>query len=43
MIMMRLWVAEYREQLGKENIIRLTEGTHEKVMMIDAVTLLVGS
>lgn len=36
-------VAEYREQLGKENIIRLTEGTHEKVMMIDGRYIVLGS
>lgn len=36
-------VAEYREQLGKDNIIRLTEGTHEKVLLIDGRYIVLGS
>ena len=32
-----------RSYLGKENIIRLTEGTHEKVMMIDGRYIVIGS
>lgn len=36
-------VAEYREQLGKDNVIRLTEGTHEKVLMIDGRYIVLGS
>ncbi|CDL84197.1 AAA domain-containing protein [Xenorhabdus szentirmaii] len=36
-------IAEYREQLGKGNIIRLTEGTHEKVLMIDGRYIILGS
>ena len=36
-------VAEYREKLGKENVIRLTEGTHEKVIMIDGRYIVLGS
>ncbi len=36
-------IAEYQEKLGKENIIRLTEGTHEKVIMIDGRYIVLGS
>lgn len=36
-------IAEYREQLGKDNVIRLTEGTHEKVLMIDGRYIVLGS
>ncbi|MFD1804312.1 AAA domain-containing protein [Mixta tenebrionis] len=36
-------VAEYRERLGKENVIRLPEGTHEKVLMIDGRYIVLGS
>ncbi|QHM73821.1 AAA domain-containing protein [Mixta intestinalis] len=36
-------VAEYSEKLGKENVIRLPEGTHEKVLMIDGRYLVLGS
>lgn len=36
-------ISEYREQLGKDNVIRLTEGTHEKVLMIDGRYIVLGS
>jgi hypothetical protein len=36
-------VAEYREQLGRDNVIRLPEGTHEKVLMIDGRYIVLGS
>ncbi|WP_244947289.1 AAA domain-containing protein [Cronobacter turicensis] len=36
-------VAEYKEKLGKENVIRLKEGTHEKVLMIDGRYIVLGS
>ncbi|MFC3395040.1 AAA domain-containing protein [Brenneria rubrifaciens] len=36
-------VAEYCERLGKENVIRLMEGTHEKVLMIDGRYVVLGS
>ncbi len=36
-------IAQYRGQLGKDNLIRLTEGTHEKVMMIDGRHIVIGS
>lgn len=36
-------IAEYRERLGKDNVIRLTEGTHEKVLMIDGRYIVLGS
>ncbi|HAY3883690.1 AAA domain-containing protein [Escherichia coli] len=36
-------VSDYRERLGKENVIRLTEGTHEKVLMIDGRYIVIGS
>ncbi|AOM41340.1 AAA domain-containing protein [Xenorhabdus hominickii] len=36
-------VAEYRDKLGKENVIRLIEGTHEKVVMIDGRYIVLGS
>lgn len=36
-------IAQYRERLGKENVIRLTEGTHEKVLMVDGRYVVLGS
>ncbi|MCL6374944.1 hypothetical protein EXT64_18865 [Pectobacterium atrosepticum] len=38
-----LLVAEYREKLGKKNVVRLVEGTHEKVLMIDGRYIILGS
>lgn len=36
-------LAEYREKLGPENVVRLTQGTHEKVVMIDGRHIVLGS
>ncbi|MEZ0582794.1 AAA domain-containing protein [Erwinia sp. STN24] len=36
-------VAEYCDQLGKENVIRLPEGTHEKLLVVDGRYITLGS
>lgn len=36
-------ITEYCEKLGKENVVRLVEGTHEKVLMIDSRYIILGS
>ncbi|MEI2263899.1 AAA domain-containing protein [Erwinia sp. CGal63] len=36
-------IAEYCDRLGKENVIRLPEGTHEKLLIVDGRFITIGS
>ncbi len=36
-------IQEYRRHLGAENVIRLAEGTHEKILLVDDEVVTVGS
>ncbi|WP_431689492.1 phospholipase D-like domain-containing protein [Hahella sp. NBU794] len=36
-------IKEYRKILGDKNIIRLPEGTHEKILIVDGLEIVVGS